>query len=41
MKSFMDSIEYGFRPQGGTVLTLRKRIAGSDGREKNLQEENS
>jgi hypothetical protein len=27
MKSFMDHVEYGFRPGGGTVLTLRKRIA--------------
>lgn len=26
MKKFMDSIEYGFRPEGGTVLTLRKRL---------------
>lgn len=27
MKSFMDEIEYDTRPDGGTVVTLRKRIA--------------
>lgn len=27
MKSFMDHVEYSFQPGGGTVLTLRKRIA--------------
>lgn len=27
MKSFMDDIEYSLRPGGGTVVTLRKRIA--------------
>ena len=26
MKSFMDEIEYSDRPEGGTVVTLRKRI---------------
>ena len=26
MKSFMDEIEYEARPEGGTVVTLRKRI---------------
>jgi len=26
MKSFMDQIEYGLRPGGGTVVTLRKRV---------------
>lgn len=41
MKSFMDAVEYESRPQGGTVLTLRKRIAPSAGRNQNLQEENS
>lgn len=30
MKSFMDDVEYRFRPEGGTVLTLRKRIATVD-----------
>jgi len=29
MKKFMDSIDYSFPPGGGTVLTLRKRIARS------------
>jgi len=28
MKSFMDGIEYGSGPDGGTVVTLRKRLAG-------------
>lgn len=28
MKNFMDDIEYGSRPDGGTVVTLRKQIAG-------------
>ncbi|HVT60457.1 MAG TPA: ATP-binding protein [Thermoanaerobaculia bacterium] len=27
MKSFMDTIEYGPRPGGGTVVTMRKRVA--------------
>jgi serine/threonine-protein kinase RsbW len=26
MKSFMDDIQYGLRPGGGTVVTLRKRL---------------
>ncbi len=29
MKSFMDDIEYSKNPAGGTVVTLRKRIAGT------------
>lgn len=29
MRSFMDSIEYGPGPAGGTKVTLRKRLAGS------------
>lgn len=39
MKSFMDEIEYSFRPGGGTVVTMRKRLprldnaSGSDTRE--------
>jgi serine/threonine-protein kinase RsbW len=28
MKSFMDDIHYGPRPGGGTVVTLRKKVAG-------------
>jgi serine/threonine-protein kinase RsbW len=27
MNSYMDDIEYGFRAEGGTVVTLRKRLA--------------
>lgn len=27
MRSFMDGIEYGSRPGGGTVVTLRKRLS--------------
>jgi serine/threonine-protein kinase RsbW len=27
MKSFMDDIQYGARPGGGTVVTMRKRLA--------------
>ncbi len=30
MRKFMDSVDYSFRPDGGTVLTLRKRL-GPDG----------
>jgi len=29
MKSFMDDIHYGSRPGGGTIVTLRKKVAGS------------
>lgn len=29
MKSFMDQIDYGARPGGGTVVTLRKRLTGT------------
>jgi serine/threonine-protein kinase RsbW len=29
MKSFMDDIHYGPRPGGGTIVTLRKKVAGS------------
>lgn len=32
MKNFMDEIEYGSGPDGGTVVTLRKQIAGIRGR---------
>jgi serine/threonine-protein kinase RsbW len=28
MKKFMDDIQYGLRPEGGTVVTMRKRLAG-------------
>jgi serine/threonine-protein kinase RsbW len=30
MKSFMDEIQYSIRPGGGTVVTLRKRVPGSN-----------
>lgn len=29
MRSFMDNIEYGVRPEGGTQVTLRKRLPAS------------
>lgn len=29
MRSFVDQIDYSFRPGGGTIVTLRKRLAGS------------
>lgn len=29
MKSFMDDIHYGSRPGGGTIVTLRKKVAGT------------
>lgn len=29
MKSFMDDIHYGPRPGGGTIVTLRKKVAGT------------
>lgn len=29
MKKFMDEIEYNFDPEGGTEVTLRKRLAAS------------
>jgi hypothetical protein len=28
MKSFMDDIQYGAGPGGGTMVTLRKRVPG-------------
>lgn len=31
MKSFMDNIHYGPRPGGGTIVTLRKKVAGPPG----------
>ncbi len=35
MKSFMDEIDYGERPDGGTVVTLRKQIEGADSQDSN------
>ena len=39
MSNFMDGIDYSFKPEGGTVVTLRKRlaVAATDARR---QEEN-
>ncbi len=31
MNNFMDEIEYGTRPEGGTVVTLRKQIVAVQG----------
>ncbi len=31
MNNFMDEIEYGTRPEGGTVVTLRKQIVAIQG----------
>lgn len=31
MNRFMDDIQYNFRPEGGTVVTLRKRIVAGTG----------
>ena len=31
MNNFMDEIEYDTRPEGGTVVTLRKQIVSSEG----------
>lgn len=33
MKSFMDEIEYSPRPEGGTVVTLRKRLGVTEATE--------
>ena len=33
MKSFMDDIDYSFRPGGGTVVTLRKKVRGLPARD--------
>ena len=34
MKNFMDEIEYETRPEGGTVVTLRKQIVTSNSKER-------
>jgi serine/threonine-protein kinase RsbW len=31
MRKFMDSVEYEFRPDGGTVLTMKKRLPKAAG----------
>jgi serine/threonine-protein kinase RsbW len=35
MKSFMDEIQYGAGPGGGTMVTLRKRLTGSQADSRN------
>ena len=39
MRKFMDSVDYRFRPEGGTVLTLRKRLQRASGGDQNQAEE--
>lgn len=39
MKSFMDEIQYGSGPGGGTMVTLRKRIPGPQSESSQDQEE--
>jgi len=39
MRKFMDDIEYTFRPEGGTVVTLRKKLSPSSKAEGGDQEE--
>ena len=39
MKSFMDEIQYGSGPGGGTLVTLRKRIPGPQAESSQDQEE--
>lgn len=31
MKKFMDDVHYGFRPGGGTIVVMRKRLAPASG----------
>jgi serine/threonine-protein kinase RsbW len=43
MQNFMDEIEYSFRPDGGTMVTMRKHLNSTkrttEGREKDEQED--
>ena len=39
MKEFMDHIDYSFRPDGGTVVTLRKRLGSSSQGSEEKEEE--
>ena len=41
MRRFMDEVDYSFRPEGGTVVTMRKRIGGPAAGGGDLQEEKS
>jgi serine/threonine-protein kinase RsbW len=38
MNSFMDEIGYSFKPEGGTVVTLRKRLASAPTASRPLEE---
>ncbi len=39
MQNFMDEIEYSFRPDGGTMVTMRKHLNSSGGAEKGQEDE--
>jgi len=39
MKQFMDHIDYSFRPDGGTVVTMRKRMTSSSPGSEEKEEE--
>jgi serine/threonine-protein kinase RsbW len=42
MRKFMDAVDYSFRPDGGTVLTMRKRLgqaADASDKDRNPEEE--
>ncbi len=39
MQNFMDEIEYSFRPDGGTMVTMRKRLSSSDEPENGQEDE--
>jgi serine/threonine-protein kinase RsbW len=38
MRKFMDDVRYSFRPGGGTIVTLRKRLVGAAGPERTTSE---
>jgi serine/threonine-protein kinase RsbW len=39
MQNFMDQIEYSFGPDGGTMVTMRKRLKAAQGSETHEQED--
>ncbi len=39
MKQFMDHIDYSFRPDGGTEVTMRKRMSSSTDESEEKEEE--
>lgn len=41
MRRFMDTIEYNFRPEGGTIVTLSKRLGSAPGQGAAEEEERS